>query len=315
MRTNPRLRLAINVIVGILLGIFISQMLSGCSDELPLAPAPSAGIAGEASAEVETINGSKTAARISPTQANVVTTISPAAVATTSSATSPTAVAPAAVSVTAPVAAPVVSNTMPLPQTKEHYHLSWDGKLEGDATRSLSCKATQCRYETHASVVGLASFSEISDFQWAHGQVEFQRYERTLQLLFKQVARIEKQADGSIRSERRGKVYQYAGKAGLVDILNIEVQLRADRLANRAPKASYPLADSKGISAISLHREADETLTVAGKARHSEVYVRQDGKRKTTLWLDPAQAFLPLQIIHQDGAETYRMIWLGDAAK
>ena len=311
MRTNPRLRLAINVIVGILLGIFISQMLSGCSDELPLAPAPSAGIAGEASAEVETINGSKTAVRISPTQANVVTTTSPAAVATTSSATSPTAVAPAAVS----VAAPVVSNTMPLPQTKEHYHLSWDGKLEGDATRSLSCKATQCRYETHASVVGLASFSEISDFQWAHGQVEFQRYERTLQLLFKQVARIEKQADGSIRSERRGKVYQYAGKAGLVDILNIEVQLRADRLANRAPKASYPLADSKGISAISLHREADETLTVAGKARHSEVYVRQDGKRKTTLWLDPAQAFLPLQIIHQDGAETYRMIWLGDAAK
>jgi len=311
MRTNPRLRLAINVIVGILLGIFISQMLSGCSDELPLAPAPSAGIAGEASADVETINGSKTAARISPTQANVVTTISPAAVATTSSATSPTAVAPAAVSVTAPV----VSNTMPLPLTKERYHLSWDGKLEGDATRSLSCKATQCRYETHASVVGLASFSEISDFQWAHGQVEFQRYERTLQLLFKQVARIEKQADGSIRSERRGKVYQYAGKAGLVDILNIEVQLRADRLANRAPKASYPLADSKGISAISLHREADETLTVAGKARHSEVYVRQDGKRKTTLWLDPAQAFLPLQIIHQDGAETYRMIWLGDAAK
>jgi hypothetical protein len=315
MRTNPRLRLAINVIVGILLGIFISQMLSGCSDELPLAPAPSAGIAGEASAEVETINGSKTAARISPTQANVVTTISPAAVATTSSATSPTAVAPAAVSVTAPVAASVVSDTMPLPQTKERYHLSWDGKLEGDATRSLSCKATQCRYETHASVVGLASFSEISDFQWVHGQVEFQRYERTLQLLFKQVARIEKQADGSIRSERRGKVYQYAGKAGLVDILNIEVQLRADRLANRAPKASYPLADSKGISAISLHREADETLTVAGKARHSEVYVRQDGKRKTTLWLDPAQAFLPLQIIHQDGAETYRMIWLGDAAK
>ena len=311
MRTNPRLRLAINVIVGILLGIFISQMLSGCSDELPLAPAPSAGIAGEASAEVETTNASKAAVRISPTQANVVTTISPAAVATTSSATSPTAVAPAAVS----VAAPVVSNTMPLPQTKEHYHLSWDGKLEGDATRSLSCKATQCRYETHASVVGLASFSEISDFQWAHGQVEFQRYERTLQLLFKQVARIEKQADGSIRSERRGKVYQYAGKAGLVDILNIEVQLRADRLANRAPKASYPLADSKGISAISLHREADETLTVAGKARHSEVYVRQDGKRKTTLWLDPAQAFLPLQIIHQDGAETYRMIWLGDAAK
>lgn len=297
MRTNPRLRLAINVIVGILLGIFISQMLSGCSDDLPLAPAPSAGIAGEAQplTEAELTQASSAAASVSPAQPKKITALT-TPVPTTS-------------------ATPVVSDTMPLPQTKERYHLSWDGKLEGDATRSLSCKETQCRYETHASVVGLASLSEISDFQWAHGQVEFQRYERTLQLLFKQVARIEKQADGSIRSERRGKVYQYAGKPGLVDILNIEVQLRADRLANRAPKASYPLADSKGISAISLHREADETLTVAGKARHSEVYVRQDGKRNTTLWLDPAQAFLPLQIIHQDGAETYRMVWLGDAAK
>lgn len=307
MRTNPRLRLAINVIVGILLGIFISQMLSGCSDDQTLAPAPSAGIAGEAkpSDEADAAHSSKIAESTKSTQPTIVS-------ATTPAATSPTSSADAHA---ASIAAPAASDTMPLPQTKERYHLSWDGKLEGDATRSLSCKATQCRYETHASVVGLASFSEISDFQWAHGQVEFQRYERTLQLLFKQVARIEKQADGSIRSERRGKVYQYAGKAGLVDILNIEVQLRADRLANRAPKASYPLADSKGISAISLHREADETLTVAGKARHSEVYVRQDGKRKTTLWLDPAQAFLPLQIIHQDGAETYRMIWLGDAAK
>lgn len=295
MRTNPRLRLAINVIVGILLGIFISQMLSGCSDDQTLAPAPSAGIAGEAEpmAEVEATHTRKLAASTQPTPAKII------------------AATPAAVAATAPV----ISDTMPLPQTKESYHLSWDGKLEGNATRSLSCKAAQCRYETHASVVGLASLSEISDFQWTQGQVEFQRYERTLQLLFKQVARIEKQADGSIRSERRGKVYQYAGKSGLVDILNIEVQLRADRLANRAPKTSYPLADSKGISAISLHREADETLTIAGKARHSEVYVRQDGKRKTTLWLDPAQAFLPLQIIHQDGAETYRMIWLGDAAK
>lgn len=272
MLTNRYFRLAMNVLTGILLGVLISQLLSGCSDEPPLAPAPNAGIAGEA-----------------PVQA-VVAPPTPKQ---------------------APQQTPQAS--MPLPQTTERYHLSWDGKLEGDATRRLHCNGAQCRYETHANVVGLASMSEISEFQWQAHRVDFQRYERSVQLLFKQVLRIEKQADGSIRSERRGKVYTYASQPDLVDLLNIEVQLRADRLAGRAPKASYALADSKGVSAIALHREADETLTVAGKARPCEVYVRRDGKRVTTLWLDPAQAFLPLQIIHEDDAETYRMVWLGES--
>lgn len=271
MRSNPRFRLFLNVLIGVLAGVLISQILSGCSNELPLAPPPGAGLA-----------------------ADTMTTTD------------------------APLHEPIArinSSTdavIPVPQTTERYHLSWDGKLEGDATRTLACQAQRCRYETHASVVGLASLSEISDFNWQHGQVDFQRYERSLQLLFKQTLRIEKQPDGRILSNRRGKLYDYDSQPGLVDILNIEVQLRADRLAGRAPKSSYALADSKGVSAISLRREANETLSIAGKSRPCEVYVREDGKRTTTLWLDPAQAFLPLQIVHQDGAETYRMVWLGD---
>lgn len=77
MRTNPRLRLAINVIVGILLGIFISQMLSGCSDDLPLAPAPSAGIAGEAQplTEAELTQASSAAASVSPAQPKKITAL------------------------------------------------------------------------------------------------------------------------------------------------------------------------------------------------------------------------------------------------
>jgi hypothetical protein len=290
MRTHTRLRLAINVLVGILLGLLISQLLSACSDQPMSYPAPSAGIAGEAPAEAEPRTAKSPAVAKKLSAPNTVKVLQ----------------APAAVESRS------LPGTMPLPQTSARYHLSWDGKLEGDAIRSLTCKASQCRYETHAQVPGLASLSEVSDFRWANGHVEFQRYQRTLQLLFKQVLQIEKQADGSIRSERRGKVYQYAGKPDLVDILSIEVQLRADRLAGRTPKASYPLADSKGISAIRLHREANETLTLVGKARPCEVYVRQDGNRKTTLWLNPEQAFLPLQIVHQDGAETYRMVWTGD---
>lgn len=291
------IRLAINVLVGVGLGLLFSYLLSGCSDERPLAPPPSAGMAAEATHASETA--------LAPTHA----TAREAADAQPAHTRADTS---ARRDATNSQAANNADAAMPLPQTSERYHLSWDGKLEGDAERRLSCDGRQCRFETHAKVVGLASLSEVSDFNWQNGQVQFQRYERTLQLLFKQVVRIEKQADGSIRSERRNKIYTYASQPGLVDILNIEVQLRADRVAGRAPKASYPLADSKGVSAIQLRREADATLTIAGQARPCEVYVREDGKRVTTLWLDPAQAFLPLQIVHQDGAETYRMQWLGD---
>ncbi|MEO6697994.1 MAG: hypothetical protein ABIR53_01110, partial [Paraperlucidibaca sp.] len=195
MRIHPRLRLAINVLVGILLGLLFSQLLSACSDEPVSYPPPSAGIAGEA-----------------PTEPEPSTIISLAA-AKKLSATHPSkAIEPVTTTHEPPAKAAAEPVAMPLPQTSERYHLSWDGKLEGDATRSLSCKALQCRYETHARVIGLASLSEVSDFQWTKGQVEFESYQRTLQLLFKQIVRIEKQADGSIRSERRNKVYQYAGK-------------------------------------------------------------------------------------------------------
>lgn len=285
MLTNRYFRLAMNILTGILLGVLISQLLSGCSNTPVLAPPPSAGIAGDAARQ-------PTSTATPSSNDSIVVEPDSSAIAAKANADG--------------------SAKMPLAQTRERYQLSWDGKLEGEATRQLSCNAANCRFETEATVVGLASLREVSDFHWAQGHVEFQRYERTVQLLFKQVVRIEKQNDGRIRAERRGKVYDYASQPGLVDLLTIEVQLRADRLAGRTPKASYALADSKGISAISLHREANETLTLAGKARPCEVYVRQDGKRTTTLWLDPAQDFLPLQIVHQDGAETYRMVWQGD---
>lgn len=235
-------------------------------------------------------------------------------------ASAPQAPAPAAVEAAAtatPAAPTAAAATLPLPQGSQRYHFSWDGQLDGEATRSLSCQQHQCNLRSEASVPGVASLEESSRFQWLAGEVRFESYQRNLQLLFfPQTMRISRLPDGQIQAERKGKVRTYPDQPGLIDTLSLEAQLRADLVLGGKPRASYVIADSKGATPVTLAELPGETLTVAGKARAARVFRRQneDGSRVTTLWLDPAQAFLPLQIIHRDGAETYRLIWAGTAA-
>lgn len=205
------------------------------------------------------------------------------------------------------------ATTFPLPTNSQRYRLSWDGQMEGTATRLLSCTSdSNCSYQTEGNVPGLATLQETSRFTWQADHVHFQRYERNLQFLFfPQQLVIERQTDGSIRTLRKGVERSYAGRDDLVDLMGLELQLRADLQAGRDPLASYAVADVKGITEVSLSRLPDDTLTLAGNTCMTRVYERRDGDRVTTLWLDPAQAWLPVRIVHRDGNETYRMEWLG----
>lgn len=210
-------------------------------------------------------------------------------------------------------AEPHDDTAFPLPTGGHRYRLSWDGQMEGTATRLLSCaRDNNCSYQTEGSVPGLATLQETSRFAWQSGRVRFQRYERNLQFLFfPQQLVIERLDDGSIHTQRKGIERSYAGRDDLVDLMGLELQLRADLQAGREPPASYAVADVKGVTDVSLSRLPDETLTLAGSTRQTRVYERRDGDRVTTLWLDPAQAWLPIRIVHRDGGETYRMEWLG----
>lgn len=238
-----------------------------------------------------------------------------APVATGSTADAPAASIDRAAAPEAPATTPAThaSAAFPLPTGGQRYRLSWDGQMEGSATRLLSCGSdNNCSYQTEGSVPGLATLQETSRFAWQGGRVRFQRYERSLQFLFfPQQLVIERQDDGSIHSVRKGIERSYPGRDDLVDLMGLELQLRADLQAGREPQASYGIADVKGITEVSLTRLADETLTLAGASHPTRVYERRDGDRLTTLWLDPRQAWLPLQIVHHDGNETYRMVWLG----
>ena len=57
-----------------------------------------------------------------------------------------------------------------------------------------------------------------------------------------------------------------------------------------------------------------EKLTIAGKSVEARVFRRrsEDGTRVTTLWMDPAQAYLTVQALHRDEGNTYRLNWLGN---
>lgn len=212
-------------------------------------------------------------------------------------------------------AAPVAAAPQ-LENERHRYRFSWDGNLSGDATRELRCDGPRCEFTMQARVPGLATLTERSRFRWQEGRVQFSDYERRLQLLFlPQVVTVQRPADGGpVQSSRRGRAYQYDNHPELVDAIGLELQLRQDLLRQDRPAARYRLADSREVREVRFQEQAGETLVLNDREHAARVFVTRnaDGSRETRIWLDPAQAFLPLQIVHRDGRETYRLEWLGD---
>lgn len=246
-------------------------------------------------------------------------------------ASNPDAAAPAAPAAAsaAPAAAPapaasptpvsteaVASPALPLPSGSQRYRFRWDGQLDGTATRSLSCQQNNCTLRTEASVPGVATLSEVSRFQWQQDHVHFEDYQRTLQLLFFPQSVHISRHDGQINTERKGKLFSYPDQPDLIDTLSLEAQLRADLVRGGKLKSRYNLAELKGPAEVTLTELPHETLTLEGKKIATRVFQRRntDGSRETTFWLDPAQTFLPVQVIHKEGSETYRLIWLGSGS-
>ncbi|MEK6788629.1 MAG: DUF3108 domain-containing protein [Pseudomonadota bacterium] len=241
-------------------------------------------------------------------------------------ADAPASLAPAATAATAATApaalaaktADTSKASFPLTASSHRYHFSWDGNLSGNATRSLSCQQQVCSLHTEASVPGIGSLDERSQFSWREGKVQFESYQRQLQLLFfPQTVRIQRAGDGEVvTTDRKGKQRRYPDQPDLIDSLSLEARLRSDLMLTGKAQTQYLMADTKGVTALTLSELPAETLTVAEQKIAVRVFQRRntEGTRITTLWLDPKQQFLPVQITHQDGAETYRMLWLGNAA-
>ncbi len=212
-------------------------------------------------------------------------------------------------------ASPVATAESPLPEDAHRYNFSWEGNLSGSAIRRLSCQTNQCEFKMDAAVPGLATLTESSRFQWQQGQAQFSHYERRLQLLFfPQVLTIHRPAGAPIQVNRRGKISSYENAPNLLDAMGLELQIRADLLQKGNVAKSSRMADARGIREVTITEKAPEKIRIAEQDIQARVFVTssESNGRTTTIWLDPKQAFLPLQITHVDGKDTYRLEWLGE---
>jgi hypothetical protein len=222
---------------------------------------------------------------------------------------------PAANTTSQSLTAPAVTRNNPLPEDAHRYNFSWEGNLSGSAVRRLSCQVDQCEFKMDAAVPGLATLTESSRFQWQQSQAQFSHYERRMQLLFfPQVLTIHRPTTGPIQVNRRGKISSYQSVPNLLDAMGLELQIRADLLQKGHAAETYLMADARGIREVTITEKTPQKIRVAEQDIQARVFVTssENNGRTTTIWLDPKQAFLPLQITHVDGKDTYRLEWLGE---
>lgn len=200
-----------------------------------------------------------------------------------------------------------------LSDERHRYAFSWEGALSGTATRRVQCQAQDCSFIMEATVPGLASLTERSQFRWSEGVPRFSRYERSLNLLFLPQTVVVAREGDVIVTERRGRRQQYADEPRAVDAMGLELQLRADLIRQNRPRDTYWMADVRELREVRYQEEAPTPLTVQGQSVPTRVFVfsQPERERETRIWMDPARRFLPLQIVHRDGRETYRLTWTG----
>lgn len=189
------------------------------------------------------------------------------------------------------------------------YQFNLDNKLTGTATRILEkTSRTNWRY-TFTATTPMATATETSEFSFNGRTVSPLRYQRQHKVVF-----ISKHASVSFnwktrsattqRDDRKG---QYALRAGAVDPLTLEVQMRRDLVDLGKLPTSYFLADAKRLREQKFVIEGDETIeTPFGKINTVRIKrLHDDPERQTTLWLARDMNFIPVKMVQDDDGAMY----------
>lgn len=189
------------------------------------------------------------------------------------------------------------------------YQFNLDNKLSGTATRIMEkTGANNWRY-TFTATTAMATATEISDFRFDGQTVVPLRYRRQHKVLF-----ISKRAEANFdwkalqantaRDEKKG---QYALRAGAVDPLTLEVQMRRDIAdLGKLPK-SYFLADAKRMREQKFVVDGNETIeTPFGKVNTVRVKrLHEDPALQTTFWLAKDMNYIPAKVVQDDDGATF----------
>ena len=115
-----------------------------------------------------------------------------------------------------------------------------------------------------------------------------------------------------INTKKDKESRSFAWKAGVLDELNAELQIRED-LKNGSLKSTYYLADAKEVEALKFVRQGSESVkTNYGTFDTIKVAIKHDKPgRETIFWLAPKLDYLPVKVTHLDKKNSYGLLLTG----
>jgi hypothetical protein len=191
------------------------------------------------------------------------------------------------------------------------YQFNYNGKNMGSATRTLSKSGNNWTYVFAAKAGAIASASETSRFSFNAGKINSNSFSRTSKILVHNNTMSIKfnPSAKTINTKKDDKARSFAWKAGTLDELNAELQIRED-LKGVGMKSSYLIADAKDVESRQFIKQGSEKVkTSYGTFDTVKVVMKHDKPgRDTTFWLAPKLDYLPVKVSHQDGKSSYGLL-------
>ncbi len=195
------------------------------------------------------------------------------------------------------------------------YQFNYNGKNMGSATRTLSKSGNNWTYVFAAKAGAMASATETSHFGLNNsGDIvsnSFNRHSKilvhnnTMSIDFNPNAK-------TISTKKDKKAYSFDWKAGVLDELNAELQLRED-LKSSGLKSNYLIADAKEVESRHFIKQGNETVKTSYGTFDTIKVVLKHNKpnRDTIFWLAPKLDYAPVKVTHQDGKTSYGLLLTG----
>lgn len=202
------------------------------------------------------------------------------------------------------------SNALAMSPFQASYQFSYNGKNLGSATRTLSQNGNNWTYIFAAKAAAIASASETSRFSFSNGQINSSSFSRTSKVLVhNDTMTINFNPNTkTINTKKKDQPRSFAWKAGALDELNAELQVRED-LKGSGLKSSYLITDAKGLDSRRFVKQGNETIkTAAGTYNTVKVVLTHDnGEKSSIFWLAPQLDYLPVKMSHVDGKTSYNL--------
>ena len=210
------------------------------------------------------------------------------------------------------------SQTFAMSPFQASYQFNYNGKNMGSATRTLSKSGNSWNYVFAAKAGGIASATESSRFSFNGKQIQSSSFSRSSKILVHNntMSINFNPAAKTINTKKDKEARSFAWKAGVLDELNAELQIRED-LKSSTLGTKYLIADAKALDERRFVKQGTETIkTNYGTFSTIKVVMQHDKpERNTVFWLAPKLDYLPVKMAHNDGKSSYGLLLTGYSGK